>query len=44
MVSQILIFFSEFFRYFPSCFSDLHVQLFKKQNSAKLNVTKAFHI
>lgn len=30
MVSQILLFFSDFFSYFPSCFSDLHIELFKK--------------
>lgn len=44
MVSQILIFFSDSFRYFPSCFSDLHVQLLEKQMSAKLNVTNIFHL
>lgn len=44
MVSQILLFFSGSFRYFPSCFNDLHVQLFEKPNSAKFNVTKVFHI
>lgn len=40
MVSQILIFFSDSIRYFPNCFSDLHVQLFEKQTSARFPFTK----
>lgn len=44
MVSQILIFFSDSCGYFPSCFSDLQVQFLKKENSAKLNIAKVFHI
>lgn len=44
MVSQILLFFSGSFRYFPGYFNDLYVQLLKNQNFAKLNVTKVFHI
>lgn len=44
MVSEILFFFLVLLDIFLVVLMTLHVQLFKKQKSAKLNVTNVFHI